>query len=534
MSTLIAAQHLYTSLPANQSPSGRSGYQTLAHTPGLSEAAVRAIRERSQYTTTPGDPLKRQFYPLPGGLHAISQIVPLPELDEFGRRGRYLAHTLVVDAMALQALGYCPLDVFSQFTFAATPEQALALCRGRPGELPPAQLEVRLLWPSQALQAAQGWPSESLVRLGRLAWQAKRLSERGESIALSGKPEEQLEILALLFFLAGPRQRLLLSFDTHAAGCGWGKGVYFWAQGYVDQPEGHPVHQVRPGQRGVNSALSPAEDSPFAVWMVRRGLSNGLTKALWQQQAWAERLEAALAGAASPVDDALPDGFVAEFARMNAAAVAERWIDRLPPGLSAELRQSWIARVVAEPGTYLQVLIAGVQPPDLHWFVLQRLLALGKAPDRSDRYILEKWIRQSGSLPLLSLLPLWDKDGRTWARDLNRLSAEDYEQVLSQVIKWNPLPLPLWQALTPQHAAIWVRLAGPQLSGKEWKKALPALEKLGDLAVDEITRIEPRLDAPSRLEISHWLKGYKGSAPRLRQMFQSTRPPRRGKKIWPF
>ena len=67
MLTLTAAQHFYSSVPAAQSPVNRRGYQTVAATPGLPADAVAAIEDRSQYATAAGDPLKWQFYALPGG-----------------------------------------------------------------------------------------------------------------------------------------------------------------------------------------------------------------------------------------------------------------------------------------------------------------------------------------------------------------------------------------------------------------------------------------------------------------------------------
>ncbi|MCA9904514.1 MAG: hypothetical protein KC547_11705, partial [Anaerolineae bacterium] len=118
MPFVTAAQHFFSSVPATQSSTGRRGYQTIACTPKLPADAIATIEDRAQYATAPGDPIKHQFYSLAGGLYAISQIAPLAELDEFGRKGRYLAHTLVFDPANYAALEHCPLDVLEQFPFA--------------------------------------------------------------------------------------------------------------------------------------------------------------------------------------------------------------------------------------------------------------------------------------------------------------------------------------------------------------------------------------------------------------------------------
>ena len=67
-------------------------------TPALTPDLVRAIENHALYPASPENPTKRQFYALPGQLAAVAQSVALPEPDEFGRKGRYLTHTLVFDA----------------------------------------------------------------------------------------------------------------------------------------------------------------------------------------------------------------------------------------------------------------------------------------------------------------------------------------------------------------------------------------------------------------------------------------------------
>ncbi len=517
MITINAAQHFFTSVPVEQSPTKRRGYQTLFRTSGLSEEAIRAIEDRAQYSTASGDPVKRQFYSLPGDLVAISQSVALSELDEFGRKGRYLTHTLILRGQDFRQLGACPLDVFAQFQFAVTLAQVFQQGQPATAHAPPVQLNIAPDWQRLAYQAFQQWPPEALTKLGRLAWQAGRLIEKRESAALLGPDADQFSALGVLFLLASPARRARLSFDTHAAGCDWSRGVAFWAQGYVDQAEARTAHRVDCRTRTVMSTLSPTEDGPYATWMLKEALSNRLSAdGIWRKQEWAARLETVLTGEPQASANGIPPEFVQHFARLNSAAVAAGWAAHLPSGLSAELVQKLTASISKDPATYFGILADGVQSAGVHEFMFRGLLALGSAPARGDRQVLEKWIKVDEHPGLLTLLPLWDKDGKTWFKSLMALKPQDYKTVVSELARWPQPLIPLWEALVGPHASAWIRIAGPAIPPGDWKKALPILEKIGDPALGELARIVLHLREPAREEIRKWLKGYKGSATALR------------------
>jgi len=515
MSTLAFFQHFFSSVPADQSPTRQRGYQTLFRTRGLSDDIVRAIEDHAQYTTTPGNPLKRQFYPLPGDSVAISQSVALADLDEFGRRGRYLTHTLVLDGQTLlKQLGGCPLDVFAQFRFAANLNQVFQ--QGQTAsEVPPAKLDIAPGWHIQALQAYRKWPDETLTKLGRLAWQVEELLDKRETIALLGSDADQFEALSILFLLASPPQRLLQSFDTHATGCDWGRGITFWAQGYTDQPDSHTAHLIAVRRHSVTSDLSPSDDGPFALWMVNDVLPNKLESVLKQQE-WAAYLDSVLMGRKPMQVVKVPRDFIERFARLNASMVASRWTMQLPDGLSNEFTRPLLGKVESEPVDYLEDMASGTQPQSIQEFVFNATLKLGSVPNKVDRQVLEKWIKMCAHPGLSTLPPLWAKDGNSWSKRLTLLAAEDYEWIMRQLVHWQSLPLPLWEALIGPHAITWIQVVGPVLPPGDWKKVLSMLEKLGDPIFDALAEIVPQLSVPARIEIAKWLDGYRGMATALR------------------
>jgi len=546
MPAVTAAQHFFSSVPAAQSPAGRRGYQTIAATPGLPAEAVAAIEDRALYATAPGDPVKHQFYPLPGELCAVSQIAPLAEPDEFGRKGRYLAHTLVFDPATFAALEQCPLDVLAQFPFITNLDSVFRQVGPGKDEAQPVTLAVKPTWQQQALAFAARWPAEGLALLGRLAWRATELTERREPVILVGTDAEQFGMLGLLFLLAPPSQRSLLSFDTRMEGCNFGPQVTFWAHGHVEPPQHDVRHLVdaRSGGR-VRSALPATGDGPYATWMLQDALPSGLAPAL-PMQPWAAALDGVLTTgaplAAGPDQRAaIPDAFIERFARLNAPAVAGRWLAALPQGLSPELSRMLAGRLNADLARGLRILADGLNLQDAAEFLFQALLDLTRAPVTADRKVLEPWIQASHHIALATLPPFWAGDEKPWAASLTALSQEDYAYVLAELARWPAPPIPLWKALprperrklpflkapkepssiNAERAAAWVRAAGRAVRPEDWSKALDALAETDESALAAVAELLLTLSPPAQHAIAAWAQGYRGKAAALRAALMS-------------
>jgi hypothetical protein len=517
MATLTAAQHFFTSVPAEQSPARRRGYQTLCCTRGLPADLIRSIEDRALYSTAPGDPIKRQFYCLGGEYAAIAQTVALAEPDEFGRRGRYLTHTLIVRQRDLAALGYCPLDFFWQFAFETSLEPVLSLARDNQTGAPAISATLTPRWPEIARQRAQTLTPEALTTLGRLAWQADRLLQQGEPVALMGAGAAQLELLAVVFWLASPLERDWLSFDTHAQGCDWPRGVTFWLQGF-EQPEAARARlRVEAASGRVVSDLTPALDGPFGRWMAQDVIPNRAERAVANQE-YAARLTAVLRGGSTGLRlEFCPPEFLRRFAALNVEAVIARLATAWPSGLSASLSQTLAAPVCGSPETYLSALARGDGPHLAQELAFTGLLTLKAAPPKADRALLEKWIKMTAHPGLLSLLPLWGRDPKSWAESLQGLSDDDYEFCLRALTGWPARPFPLWDGLRAERAATWLKVCAPAIAAGDWKKALPLLRDGGDPAWAALAEHLPHLTGPAQAEVARWLKTYSGEAAPLRQ-----------------
>jgi len=536
MLSITAYQHFYSRVPPDQSPRRQAGFQTLFHTRGLSDEVIRAIENRARYTTAPGEPVKRQFYPLPGQMVAISQSVALPEPDEFGRKGRYLVHTLVLDRDSFSQIGACPLDVLEQFRFARTLAEVDEQCDRSTAEAPAVTLTIEPQWEMRALQAVQEWTPESVIRLGRLAWQAEQLIQRGEPVILIGSDAEQLETLGILFLLASPLQQNQLSFDTHAAGCDWGRQAMFWVQGHAEIDLGmRAMHLIDAHARIANTGLSPSDDGLFGKWAVRHGLPEGWDQ--WaQRKAWAACLaeflttaQPAIPGAQSVVLPGIPRDFVERFALLDPTAVATRWATYFPPGLSTEVIWDPEEPIRMRPGVFLRLMVKGLPPHEIDEFMFDRLIRLAAPPSKSDRQVLEKWIPTREHAGLKTLLPLWRKDRKDWSKSLMNVTAGQYELIIANIRRWTGLPFSLLDALVEPHAALWIRSCAPLLPPEEWEKALNALAKLGDSTLDMLAEVVFHLSLKSRDQVAIWLERSQAPASGLRKTLRV--PPGRRSRL---
>jgi hypothetical protein len=521
MVNIKAAQHFFTSVPAEQSPKNRRGYQTLFHTRGLSDKIIWAIEDRAQYATGSDNPVKRQFYNLPDGLLAISQTVALTERDEFGRKGRYLTHTFILDSDAFHQLGSCPIDVFRQAQFETTLNPVFRQGGLETGHVPVTILNVTVQWFDLARQSIRDWSLDKIIKLGRLAWQAVRLHERKEPVALTGTEKEQMTTLELLFLLSPPRQRMHLSFDTYASGCNWSPSVFFHILGYPDRSKTRTIsHWIDAHGKHVKSSLSPDDDGPFGTW-ISQALSRGESGAhnFHKRQIWADYLSEVVREDQMVMDLRslqIPSSFMQSFAQSNIRDITSRWLSYLPSSLSPRLLRPFRDDVVAHPGQYLKFLSEGVNLQQIDNFMLDLLMSLKRPPERSDQRALKSWIK-SRSNPLLdSFLVLWTKNKRAWRRTLSSLSQEDYVWLIDGLKSWPTVPISLDFALVEPHGADWIRKVGPSLPPGDWRKTLPDLSRMNEDFMPVLAEIVPFLSSPVKQEIARWLKRSNVSAPRLR------------------
>ncbi|MBN1891079.1 MAG: SUMF1/EgtB/PvdO family nonheme iron enzyme [Thermoflexales bacterium] len=285
--TVQAGQHIFTSVEKEQSPHGKEGFQTLFYTqPALSKSEAEDIETRLVYFLSDTKPIDRLFFSISSGKVIVSQIVPLPEADRFGRRGRYLAHSLAFTAESFVQLGADPFSVFEHFPLITDVPTALRSGDPRTGNM---GIVVRALdvQPTQQIQAAQGWPAAELKRLSLLALQAGRLAHDRSAVALVGQPEEIQSALQAAFLAVPGSLRLRCTFDTYFYRCNLAS-TYYWAVGLPEAPNDPRlvVVDARSRQLVTDTPLSP--QTAYERWVVEQLETENLAwVAHWKDYAFA-------------------------------------------------------------------------------------------------------------------------------------------------------------------------------------------------------------------------------------------------------
>lgn len=228
---LNAAQHVSATLTARQSPKGRAGYQTLSYTRGLLSADELCAIERQVQNSPARDGSPRwQSYRLAERRHVVSRIVPIREPDDFGRVGRYFAHTLVFAVPAGPQFDDAVFGLLRPEKFLTSLERVLASEGARTGDAPAAEVEFGEGRGGAAPAHMRDWSGEQLNRLYMLMSDPRRLIDGGHHVALVGGEPRIVEALEIAFLLAPAEARKLCSFDTGAPD-GAAQGVAFWGRG---------------------------------------------------------------------------------------------------------------------------------------------------------------------------------------------------------------------------------------------------------------------------------------------------------------
>jgi len=153
---------------------------------------------RLLYFPSKVEPVKRLFFSTATGKGVVSQIVFLPSPDQFGRGGRYLAHSLVFSPEALAQFEADPFRALARFPFVTTVDAALQAGDFQTGNIPPVTLDL----PQKRaidVEAAGHWSPTELKKLALLALRVEQQARQREALTVTGQPEEVEAALAAAF-----------------------------------------------------------------------------------------------------------------------------------------------------------------------------------------------------------------------------------------------------------------------------------------------------------------------------------------------
>jgi hypothetical protein len=278
MPQVQASQHLYANVEADQSPRGRGGFQTLFHTQSeLTESEISEMEGRLPYYPSESEPVKRLFFRLSTGKVVVGQIVPLKETDSAGRKGRYLAHSLLFAPEEFARLDADPFRVLRHFRFATSVREALDRGDFRAGNAEAAILDLPAEAPLGS-QSRRTWALPDLARLVLLALRAQSLAAERVPVAFLGRPEEVEGAVATAWPAIPTPLRTHCSFDTYFYRCNL-VATFYWGVGLLDEPANPNLPVVEAAGRTVRKAAITDPGTAYERWIIAAVESGHLLQA---------------------------------------------------------------------------------------------------------------------------------------------------------------------------------------------------------------------------------------------------------------
>lgn len=197
MIEISAGQHIYGNVEKSVSPSNTGGFQTLFYSKDLlTESETEEIENRLGYTFSEENPEKVIFFQL-GERFVTTQIIPLPEVDKYGRKGAYIAHSFVFSSKDIEKIHYNPFVIFDlcQDKFVKTITDALAI--GNRGDMNVASLNFS--FDPEKLKAFEQTMTDSLHE-----WNAQEIKKIVNFVLIEF--QKQKEIKSLVF--SGPQSEI--------------------------------------------------------------------------------------------------------------------------------------------------------------------------------------------------------------------------------------------------------------------------------------------------------------------------------------
>jgi len=232
-------QLVYTNVEAVHSPTRQGGFQVWRYSAALASADHRkaVARRLGDFKLPPAvkpDPAaiqRFQAFAVPGVGYVIARAVPLPDKDQFGRGGRFLAHALVLSDEQFAAIGYDPFRVLgadpssdaSGFAYLTHPRELLPADGGRPEAMLPDAVVAPADYPAPSRPLAEDMWHKMLVHL--VGFQA-------QTVVVPDHPDTVLAVARAVVRALPPEARKRFAFDTLSSGATLAHEPYALVGGY--------------------------------------------------------------------------------------------------------------------------------------------------------------------------------------------------------------------------------------------------------------------------------------------------------------
>ena len=444
-------QHIYGNVEKDISPARVGGFQTLFYTrEHLSERESQELEGRLVYYPSEVQPIKLLFFRLSSGKIVISQVVPVADIDRFGRKAGYIAQSFVFAAEDFAKVEFNPFVAFRLLkkNFVSTTAEALQMQGTEATYISALRLEmsadiVKAL-ELQALDETKKWNTDELKKLAHVAVNYLKMRDEQKSFALSGSPEDIQNTLMVIFSLLPDEFRLNCSFDTYSYGCN-PVANYFWALGYPSSPASSPRFIFVDVTEKKIQIETPTPVYPYEKWLFS-SLSQKKLSDIVSNRAAALQLQHLL------LDDAydyrllrvVSPNLITDFLAINwsdVASKAERNLRNvIGPHLAACVSNQILSRYqLLGHESLLTALAYGFDQEEianqLYFFLLR------EEPSREE--IMELCdLPEVGKHELLAVLvAFWKQDYREFKSRLDSLPPGRYKEVIALFVARDLVPL---------------------------------------------------------------------------------------------
>ena len=501
MTTVRAAQIVYTRAERDQSPRRVAGFQTLfCSQQALPTDVVEEAELYFSFDSASHDEGGLVFGPVGKRDLLLARRTPVSDVDRCGRGGNYIAHAVVFSDKDFRALGGNPIAIARDIPFITELADALSCGDSRSGSISP--LEVSSVRPGNVLDAlTEEWSTDNLSNLLVLASCAERLSGRDAPVAIVGAATDVANVLELVFAVMPHALRCRLSFDS--VGASSKQSAPFWACGFTNEPR-HLSYLIDARQKTADTVDGDLILTSFGNWLrvhVRESRTTNLARS--GEAAWGlcRLIDQEVSAKPTPIGNA--DAYLAARVwKANRERAEFRLLQTLQdsagPLLAERVFESFLANY--EAAALFQSMIR----PDeeqitrgLH----AEYCRLRTPPAEDEQRAVEQLIRRRPDIRLALWLCAWRRDWSRLKEKLERLGNDAYQISVKSLLILEELD-PLYLYLTGRGRLLTEAIA------EAWPHSRidldPIVERLlREEEIDGLLPLVPLLAGQSRASLSY-------------------------------
>lgn len=452
-----AAQHIYGNVEKEFSPNKTGGFQTLFYTKALlTEDESEEIEERLVYHQSETNPVKWLFFSLSTGKIVVTRIVPLADVDRFGRVGSYLGHSIILSPGDFDEVGCNPFVIFELVgkRFLDNTSQALET-----GDVQSPHIDEIILvidaenlgiMEKEIISEIQKWDAEELKKIAHYTVNAREMKDKREALVFSGTPGQITSALKIAFMFVPEKLRTNCSLDTHFHGCNL-VGTYFWAIGYpgVSGAASHlPI--VDASSKKVTAELS-YDVSLYEKWLydcITRQefiemvshhsaaweLQELLLDNLFDEQIIRDALLHSPAYSLEQIAKAYDSPLVRKIKKRLEETIGIKLTSRVIDGFSPYSNR--------QPKRLFYGLLDGFDPEELAHELYEYFKAnIKDKPDRQEIMELQAFLKKTKHDYLEILAAVWKEDDAALSRHLEQLSESKFTEIAVLLVKEGSIPI---------------------------------------------------------------------------------------------